>query len=76
MNAQTAAADGLWRLFDLGQAEGTSTGAPPAEPESEEDLQVYTLRIDGGSRGNPGPSAIGVVIENERGRWWRRSATG
>jgi len=23
----------------------------------------YTIHTDGGSRGNPGPSAIGVVIE-------------
>lgn len=29
-----------------------------------EKLIVYT---DGGSRGNPGPSAIGVVVQNERG---------
>ncbi len=27
-------------------------------------LNVYT---DGGSRGNPGPSAIGIVFKNERG---------
>ncbi len=26
------------------------------------------LRIDGGSRGNPGPSAIGVVLEDDDGR--------
>ena len=26
------------------------------------------LRIDGGSRGNPGPSAIGVVLEDDSGR--------
>ena len=65
--AGTDAGVGALRLFDLGQAEGTSAAAGPAEPELEEDLQVYTLRIDGGSRGNPGPSAIGVVIENERG---------
>ena len=65
--AGTDAGSGALRLFDLGQAEGTSAAAKSAEPESEEDLQVYTLRIDGGSRGNPGPSAIGVVIENERG---------
>ena len=25
------------------------------------------VRIDGGSRGNPGPSAIGVVLEDRRG---------
>ena len=65
--AGTDAGDGALRLFDLGRAEGTSTAAEPAGPESEEDLQVYTLRIDGGSRGNPGPSAIGVVLEDEDG---------
>ena len=25
------------------------------------------MRVDGGSRGNPGPSAIGVVLEDEQG---------
>jgi ribonuclease HI len=28
----------------------------------------YILFTDGGSRGNPGPAAIGVVIANERGQ--------
>ena len=28
---------------------------------------TYVLRVDGGSRGNPGPSAIGVVLENAEG---------
>jgi len=28
---------------------------------------TYSLFTDGGSRGNPGPGAIGVVIENEKG---------
>ena len=28
---------------------------------------MFVLRTDGGSRGNPGPSAIGVVLENEEG---------
>ena len=26
------------------------------------------IRTDGGSRGNPGPAAIGIVIENQTGR--------
>jgi ribonuclease HI len=30
-----------------------------------QDLDIYT---DGGSRGNPGPSAIGVVIKDKQGR--------
>ena len=28
---------------------------------------TYSLFTDGGSRGNPGPGAIGVVIENDKG---------
>jgi len=27
----------------------------------------YVIHTDGGSRGNPGPAAIGVVIQNENG---------
>ena len=27
-----------------------------------------TIRTDGGSRGNPGPAAIGIVIEDQTGR--------
>ena len=30
-------------------------------------VDTYVLRVDGGSRGNPGPSAIGVVLENAKG---------
>jgi ribonuclease HI len=34
-------------------------------------LNVYT---DGGSRGNPGPSAIGIVFKNEKGEIiWRQN---
>ena len=29
---------------------------------------TYSLHADGGSRGNPGPGAIGVVIENDKGK--------
>ena len=32
--------------------------------ETKKDLVVYT---DGGSRGNPGPAAVGVVIQNSEG---------
>ena len=31
------------------------------------DSKKLTVHTDGGSRGNPGPSAIGVVIKNEDG---------
>jgi ribonuclease HI len=30
-------------------------------------LKVLRLRADGGARGNPGPAALGVVIEDESG---------
>lgn len=32
--------------------------------ESTKELRIFT---DGGSRGNPGPSALGVYIENDQG---------
>ena len=28
----------------------------------------YVMRTDGGARGNPGPAAVGVVLENEHGK--------
>jgi len=28
---------------------------------------TYSLYTDGGARGNPGPGAVGVVLENEKG---------
>lgn len=33
----------------------------------EKDQVKYLIHTDGGSRGNPGPAAIGVVIEREGG---------
>ena len=30
-------------------------------------MDTYIIRTDGGARGNPGPAAIGAVIENEKG---------
>ncbi len=33
--------------------------------DQSKSLNIYT---DGGSRGNPGPAAIGVYIENEKGK--------
>ena len=29
--------------------------------------ETFIIRTDGGARGNPGPAAIGAVIENEKG---------
>src|ERR1035438_6684994 len=37
---------------------------PPAEASSE----LFTAHCDGGSRGNPGPSGYGAVIEDANGR--------
>jgi len=28
-------------------------------------MNIYTIHTDGGARGNPGPAAIGVVVEKE-----------
>ena len=30
-------------------------------------MSTYSIRTDGGARGNPGPAALGAVIENEHG---------
>jgi len=40
-----------------------SDSAPDAAPASP----AYRFNIDGGSRGNPGPAAYGVVIRNPKG---------
>ncbi len=44
-------------------AGATSAGSLPAIPSSSHAI----LRADGASRGNPGPAAIGVCIEDEAG---------
>jgi len=31
-------------------------------------METFIIRTDGGARGNPGPAAIGAVIENKEGR--------
>jgi len=31
-------------------------------------MDTFIIRTDGGARGNPGPAAIGAVIENKEGR--------
>ena len=38
------------------------------QPHSGAGLKKLRLRADGGARGNPGPAAIGVVIEDEDGK--------
>jgi ribonuclease HI len=30
-------------------------------------MSTYIIRTDGGARGNPGPAALGAVIENDKG---------
>jgi ribonuclease HI len=40
-------------------------GDAPAEPKSA--AAAYRANIDGGSRGNPGPAAYGVIIRDGRG---------
>jgi probable phosphoglycerate mutase len=39
---------------------------PETSPESAKDW--YTAHCDGGSRGNPGPSGYGAVVEDARGQ--------
>jgi len=36
-------------------------------PPEHKPIAVYQANIDGGSRGNPGPAAYGVVIRDEKG---------
>lgn len=65
--------DKVARLFDLEQAAGgESSGEAGAAPllndtTADDETPVYVLRTDGGSRGNPGPSAIGVILEDDQG---------
>ena len=37
-------------------------------PPSASNAEQYTAHCDGGSRGNPGPSGYGAVIEDSKGR--------
>ena len=39
-----------------------------AEPEAKAVTAAYRVNIDGGSRGNPGPAAYGVLIRDPRGQ--------
>ena len=43
---------------------GLFSDAPPPEPKH---VASYQANVDGGSRGNPGPAAYGVVIRDPRG---------
>ena len=53
-------------------AEGESSAGGGTAPRGVSEARmheppVFVLRVDGGSRGNPGPSAIGVVLEDDQG---------
>jgi dinuclear metal center YbgI/SA1388 family protein len=54
-----------------GQTEGRTVSEIRTQPGTADHATTETrlrLRVDGGSRGNPGPGAIGVVLENADGR--------
>src|SRR5665811_1746671 len=60
--------NGVVRLFDLEEAGGERVGGPDSDDAPNgEPTRTFTLRVDGASRGNPGPGAIGVVLEDEQG---------
>src|SRR5712692_6451883 len=55
-------------IGDAGAAQGR--GDRPLRqlrPDFGDRLKTLRLRADGGARGNPGPAALGVVIEDEHG---------
>src|SRR5271168_2281932 len=43
-------------------------GLFPAEPASAQKAAAHRANIDGGSRGNPGPAAYGVVVRDASGQ--------
>ena len=49
-------------------ASAASPVASPATAGGPAAPRRLRLRVDGGSRGNPGPGAVGVVLEDEDGR--------
>jgi len=51
-----------------GLSPGVTSGTSAATPSADSSGSLVRLRVDGGSRGNPGPSAIGVVLEDVDGR--------
>ncbi|MFH0916808.1 MAG: Nif3-like dinuclear metal center hexameric protein [bacterium] len=56
-----------WRSPWEGAAAAETAGADADGPRGRGDASKARLWIDGGSRGNPGPSAIGVVLEDDKG---------
>lgn len=62
-----AAAD-AWRPAWNITREGTSDVQLGLFGETTADAETLRVRVDGGARGNPGPAAIGVVLEDGDGR--------
>jgi len=59
---------GVSRLFDLEEAGGeVRERALQLGVRDSIDGEAFVLRTDGASRGNPGPAAIGVVLEDPDG---------
>lgn len=58
--------NGVARLFDLEEAGGAMPEGLVGVRAGDGD-GLFLLRTDGASRGNPGPGAIGVVLEDEDG---------
>jgi dinuclear metal center YbgI/SA1388 family protein len=59
--------NGVASLFDIEEAGRELPRPGTSETRGPEDARVYVLRTDGASRGNPGPSSIGVVLEDDQG---------
>ncbi len=59
--------DGVFRLFDVEEAGGDARERLPGPASDGDPEGLFLLRTDGASRGNPGPGAIGVVLEDEQG---------
>ena len=59
--------NGVVRLFDVEEAGGEVRERLPGPAADGDSDGVFLLRTDGASRGNPGPGAIGIVLEDEEG---------
>ncbi|HTG10234.1 MAG TPA: reverse transcriptase-like protein, partial [Candidatus Eisenbacteria bacterium] len=56
-------------LRDAGFTQGPRRPRPLRELQPDPGARLKTLRLftDGAARGNPGPAALGVVIEDDQG---------
>lgn len=57
-----------WRSPWTAGGPHVDTGSPTRTTPRPAVAGSVRLRVDGGSRGNPGPSAIGIVMEDETGQ--------